>query len=125
MLSFPLASGGSAPLEQELYYIQEEWDGTTDSLHFTLPIGHPQRPAMTERLPLTDKEKREQEAKSIKLRPFEYMLSSVEVTAAKEHERYSRPPHSEMRFDYLDEWEYAQDVTYLRERKYDRYEGRL
>ena len=64
-------------------------------------------------LPLTDKEKREQEAKSIKLRPFEYMLSSVEVTAAKEYERYSRPPHSEMRFDYLDEWEYAQDVTYL------------
>lgn len=56
MLSFPLASGGSALLEQELYYIQEEWDGTTDSLHFTLPIGHPQRPAMTERLPLTDKE---------------------------------------------------------------------
>lgn len=64
-------------------------------------------------LPLTDKEKRELEAKSIKLRPFEYMLSSVEVTAAKEYERYSRPPHSEMRFDYLDEWEYAQDVTYL------------
>ena len=65
-------------------------------------------------MPLTDKEKRELEAKSIKLRPFEYMLSSVEVTAAKEYERYSRPPHSEMRFDYLDEWEYAQDVTYLR-----------
>ena len=76
-------------------------------------------------LPVTDKEKHEQEAKSIKLRPFEYMLSSVEVTAAKEHERYSRPPHSEMRFDYLDEWEYAQDVTYLRERKYDRYEGEV
>ena len=65
-------------------------------------------------MPLTDKEKREQEAKSIKLRPFEYMLSSVEVTAAKDFERYSRPPHSEMRFDYLDEWEYAQDVTFLK-----------
>ena len=73
-------------------------------------------------MPLTDKEKREQEAKSIKLRPFEYMLSSVEVTAAKEFERYSRPPHSEMRFDYLDEWEYAQDVTYLYESKdYDKH----
>ncbi|MBR5511886.1 MAG: SEL1-like repeat protein [Bacteroidaceae bacterium] len=68
-------------------------------------------------LPLTDKEKREQEAKSIKLRPFEYMLSSVEVTAAREYERYSRPPHSEMRFDYLDEWEYAQDVTFLNDSK--------
>ena len=72
-------------------------------------------------LPLTDKEKQELEAKSIKLRPFEYMLSSVEVTAAKEYERYSRPPHSEMRFDYLDEWEYAQDVTYLYQSKdYDK-----
>ena len=68
-------------------------------------------------MPLTDKQKRELEAKSIKLRPFEYMLSSVEVTASKEYERYSRPPHSEMRFDYLDEWEYAQDVTYLEKNK--------
>ncbi len=66
-------------------------------------------------LPMTDKEKLEQEMRNIKLRPFEYMLSPVEVTAKKEHERYSRPPHSEMRFDYLDEWEYAQDVTYLTE----------
>ena len=65
-------------------------------------------------LPITDKEKREQEAISIKLRPFEYMLSPVEVTAKKEHEAFSRPPHSEMRFDYLDEWEYAQDVTFLK-----------
>ena len=65
-------------------------------------------------LPVTDKEKYEQEARIVKLRPFEYMLSSVEVTAAKEKELYSRPPHSEMRFDYLNEWEYAQDVTYLK-----------
>ena len=64
-------------------------------------------------LPVTDKEKHEQEAKSIKLRPFEYMLSSVEVTAKKDYEAFSRPPHSEMRFNYLDEWEYAQDVTYM------------
>ncbi|MBR5511887.1 MAG: SEL1-like repeat protein [Bacteroidaceae bacterium] len=69
-------------------------------------------------LPVTDREKREQEAKSIKLRPFEYMLSSVEVTEFKERERYSRPPRSEMRFDYLDEWEYAQDVTYLTESRF-------
>ena len=64
-------------------------------------------------LPITDKEKREEEFKSLKLRPFEYMLSPVEVTAAKDYDAFSRPPHSEMRFDYLDEWEYAQDVTYL------------
>ena len=59
-------------------------------------------------------EKREERIKSVKLRPFEYMLTSVEVTATKKRERFDRPPHSEMRFDYLDEWEYAQDVTYLR-----------
>ena len=77
-------------------------------------------------LPLTDKEKQELEAKSIKLRPFEYMLSSVEVTAAKEYERYSRPPRSEMRFDYLDEWEYAQDVTFLHESKdYDKHSNEI
>ncbi|MBO7290103.1 MAG: sel1 repeat family protein, partial [Bacteroidaceae bacterium] len=49
----------------------------------------------------------------VKLNPFEYMLSSVEVVAKKKDEINSRPPHSEMRFNYLDEWEYAQDVTYL------------
>ena len=49
----------------------------------------------------------------VKLNPFEYMLSSLEVVAKKKHEFNARPPHSEMRFNYLDEWEYAQDVTYL------------
>ena len=49
----------------------------------------------------------------VKLSPFEYMLSSMEVVAKRKHELNSRPPHSEMRFNYLDEWEYAQDVTYL------------
>lgn len=49
----------------------------------------------------------------IHLNPFEYMLSSVEVVASRKEERNSRPPHSEMRFDYLDEWEYAQDITFL------------
>ena len=49
----------------------------------------------------------------VKLNPFEYMLSSVEVVAKKGKEINGRPPHSEMRLNYLDEWEYAQDVTYL------------
>lgn len=49
----------------------------------------------------------------IRLNPFEYMLSSVEVVADRKKEINSRPPHSEMRFNYLDEWEYAQDVTYI------------
>ena len=49
----------------------------------------------------------------VRLNPFEYMLSSVEVLAKKRKETNGRPPHSEMRLNYLDEWEYAQDVTYL------------
>ena len=68
-------------------------------------------------LPLTKKEEQEQDAKAIKLRAFEYLLSPVEATAEKHYERNSRPPHSEMRFDYLDEWEYAQDVTFLEVKK--------
>ena len=49
----------------------------------------------------------------VKMNPFEFMLSSLEVTAKKKHEFNSRPPHSEMRINYLDEWEYAQDITYV------------
>ena len=51
----------------------------------------------------------------VKLNPFEYMLSSVEVVEKRRKEINERPPHSEMRFNYLDEWEYAQDVTFLNE----------
>ncbi len=51
----------------------------------------------------------------IKLSPFEYMLGPLEIVTDKREVRNSRPPHSEMRFDYLDEWEYAQDVTYLKD----------
>lgn len=51
----------------------------------------------------------------IKLNPFEYMLGPLEVVSKKKEQTNSRPPHSEMRFDYLDEWEYAQDITYLKD----------
>ena len=49
----------------------------------------------------------------IRLNPFEFMLSSVEVVGKRKKEINGRPPHSEMRLNYLDEWEYAQDITYL------------
>ena len=49
----------------------------------------------------------------VKINPFEYLLSNVEVISKKKKEQYYRPPRSEMRLDYLDEWEYAQDITYL------------
>ncbi len=48
------------------------------------------------------------------LRPFEYQLTQVEVKAKKDFELRSRPPRSELRLNFLDEWEYAQDVTFLR-----------
>lgn len=51
----------------------------------------------------------------IQLSPFEFMLSQVEVVSDTKKEAKSRPPHSEMRFNFLDEWEYAQDVTYLKD----------
>ena len=49
----------------------------------------------------------------VKMNPFEYMLSSVDVVEKRRKEVNERPPHSEMRFNYLDEWEYAQDVTFI------------
>ena len=48
----------------------------------------------------------------IRIKPFEYLLTQVEVTSKRKKEHNYRPPRSEMRFDFLDEWEYAQDVTY-------------
>lgn len=47
------------------------------------------------------------------IRPFEYMLSQVDISDKKKFELRSRPPRSELRLDFLDEWEYAQDVTFL------------
>lgn len=55
MISFPLPDGGTAPLEQDDYYVQEEWAGWEDTLCFSLPAKHPQRPYMTEYLPVTDR----------------------------------------------------------------------
>ena len=51
----------------------------------------------------------------VRMNPFEYMLSSVDVVEKRKKEINERPPHSEMRFNYLDEWEYAQDVTFINE----------
>lgn len=48
-----------------------------------------------------------------KVNPFEYILSDIEIVGENKKNRFARPPLSELRFDYLDEWEYAKDVTYL------------
>ena len=59
----------------------------------------------------------------IKVRPFEYLISQVDVVSKKKREANYRPPRSEMRLDFLDEWEYAQDVTYLCNEKSVYYSG--
>ena len=59
----------------------------------------------------------------IKVRPFEYLISQVDVVSKKKREANYRPPRSEMRLDFLDEWEYAQDVTYLCNEKSPYYSG--
>ncbi len=64
--------------------------------------------------PVDEEEKRAMDS-LIQINPFAYLLSSVEVVSKVKESAKSRPPHSEMRFDFLDEWEYAQDVTYLRD----------
>lgn len=64
--------------------------------------------------PVDAKEKKELDS-LIQINPFAYLLSSVEVVAKVKESPRARPPHSEMRFDFLDEWEYAQDITYLKE----------
>ena len=40
-------------------------------------------------------------------------LETVDVTSKKYKGRATRPPKSEIRLDFMDEWEYAQDVSYI------------
>ena len=64
-------------------------------------------------LPTTQERLTAERDSIIKVHPFEYLISQVEVVSKKKREANYRPPRSEMRLDFLDEWEYAQDVTYL------------
>ena len=41
------------------------------------------------------------------------LLDELDVIAEREHIRCSRPPRSELRLDFMEEWEYAQDVSYI------------
>ena len=64
-------------------------------------------------MPATEEElKSSGNTEMVKTSSFEYLLSQVEVVSKRKREHNYRPPRSEMRFDFLDEWEYAQDVTY-------------
>jgi len=65
---------------------------------------------------MTAEDMKQHRDEMIKINPFEYLLSNVEVISKRKKDPFYRPPRSEMRFDYLDEWEYAMDVTYLHRR---------
>ena len=43
----------------------------------------------------------------------EFRLSEIDVVEDKKEDKRERPPRSEIRFNFVDEWEYAQDVTYF------------
>ncbi|MBQ4039429.1 MAG: sel1 repeat family protein, partial [Bacteroidaceae bacterium] len=54
---------------------------------------------------------------TIKLSEYEYLLSGVDIQGKATKEHLGRPPRSEIRFNFLDEWEYAVDNTYIRKIK--------
>lgn len=56
-----------------------------------------------------------------RINPYEYMLGELDVVEKKRQGQFYRPPMSEIRLDYLDEWEYAQDVIYLKNSRYSQY----
>ena len=45
----------------------------------------------------------------VKISDYEFMLTEVDVNGKKKKDRYERPPLSEVRFNFLDEWEYAKE----------------
>lgn len=62
--------------------------------------------------PVTYEQLQKNRMSMIKTSPFSYLLSQIEVVPKKKQDKNYRPPRSEMRLDFLDEWEYAQDVTF-------------
>lgn len=47
-----------------------------------------------------------------KITPFEFQLSTLNVKDKKGDSRFLRKPISELRLDYMEEWEYAMDITF-------------
>ena len=43
----------------------------------------------------------------------EYLMQEIEINGKKKKNIYNSPPMSELRLNYLEEWEYANDVTFL------------
>ena len=51
----------------------------------------------------------------VQITPFDYGLEEVEVVEKAKKVSKSRPPHSETRYNFLDEWEYTQDEVALKD----------
>ena len=45
----------------------------------------------------------------VQISDYEFMLTEVDIKGKKRKDRYERPPLSEVRFNFLDEWEYAKE----------------
>ena len=45
--------------------------------------------------------------------PLSYQLAEIDIVEDRKKDKRNRPPRSEIRFNFVDEWEYAQDVTYF------------
>ena len=45
----------------------------------------------------------------VKISDYEFMLTEVDIKGKKKKDRYERPPLSEVRFNFLEEWEYVKE----------------
>ncbi len=50
---------------------------------------------------------------AIRKDPLSYQLAEIDIVEKKDKDKRNRPPRSEIKFNFVDEWEYAQDVTYF------------
>lgn len=62
--------------------------------------------------PIINMNEQEEDSLVKRLDNLEYELSAVNITSKRNKDRFKRAPISELRLNYMDEWEYALDVTY-------------
>lgn len=62
--------------------------------------------------PIIDMNEQEEDSLIRRLDNLEYELSGVNIISKRNKDRFKRAPISELRLNYMDEWEYALDVTY-------------
>lgn len=77
MLSIHIPGGETVPLDLDDYYIQGEWQGWENTVHFRLPAGHPQRKLLQECMTILDQEDRQRYSVTI----IDEGRSSADITA--------------------------------------------